>query len=200
MKKRATLNTRVMAVADLLPACYNPRKDLTQEDVQYQQLKNSIEEFDYVDPIIYNTKTKTLISGHQRLKVLKELGYEEIEVNCVDLNETREKALNIALNKISGEWNTEKLAELFEDFSTADLDLNSLGIAKECFAEFESFKFPDIVKSIESNVFSDTINSLRDTFSLTFEFPKDKQGQITKNLKEKGKSFYTSKFLEVLHA
>lgn len=125
MKKQAKLNTEIMAISDLLPADYNPRKDLTQDDIQYKQLRKSIQEFNYVDPLIYNTRTKTLVSGHQRLKVLKELGYEEIEVNCVCLDKPKEKALNIALNKISGEWDNEKLNEVLSGLS--DFDFDSIG-------------------------------------------------------------------------
>jgi hypothetical protein len=200
MKKQARLNAKIMPIAVLLPAGYNPRKDLTQEDAQYQQLKKSIQEFDYVDPLIYNTQTKTLVSGHQRLKILKELDYDEVEVNCVNLDGEREKALNIALNKITGEWDSDKLAELFEDLSGCDIDLDDLGIARECFAELEDFALSDVVGSIERNVFSGTLNEIASTFAITFEFPKEKQEHIASKLKENGKSFYTSKLLEVLCA
>ena len=86
----------------LIPATYNPRKDLKPNDEEYIKIKNSIINFGYVEPIIIN-KDFTVIGGHQRLKVLKELNYEKIECIVVDLDKTQEKALNIALNKISGE-------------------------------------------------------------------------------------------------
>ena len=84
------------------PAPYNPRLDLQPEDPEYQKLKKSIEEFDMVTPLIWNKQTGNLVGGHQRLKILIGQEIKEIEVSVVDLPEAKEKALNIALNKISG--------------------------------------------------------------------------------------------------
>lgn len=114
-------------IDDLLPAVYNPRKDLTPEDKEYQKIKRSIEEFGYVEPIIYNVATNTIVGGHQRLKVLKELGYTEIEVVEIEETEEREKALNIALNKIEGEWDMAALKDLLQDLDTGNLDMALTG-------------------------------------------------------------------------
>ena len=86
-------------------AKYNPRKDLKPGDEEYQKIKRSIEEFGFVSPLVVN-KDMTVIGGHQRLKVLIEMGYKEVECIVVDLEKTKEKALNIALNQIRGEWDT----------------------------------------------------------------------------------------------
>lgn len=94
------MNIQKINIEKLKPAEYNPRKDLQPEDEEYQNIKRSLLEFGYVAPVIVN-KDMTVIGGHQRLKVLKELGYTEIECNVVDLDKDREKALNIALNNIS---------------------------------------------------------------------------------------------------
>lgn len=114
-------------IDDLLPAVYNPRKDLTPNDKEYQKIKRSIEEFGYVEPIIYNVATNTIVGGHQRLKVLKELGYTEIEVVEIEETEEREKALNIALNKIEGEWDMAALKDLLQDLDTGNLDMALTG-------------------------------------------------------------------------
>jgi len=71
-------------------------------------------EFGYVDPIIVN-KDMTIIGGHQRYKVLVDLGYDELDCVVVDLPKDREKALNIALNKTSGEWDEALLIDLLGD-------------------------------------------------------------------------------------
>lgn len=105
---------------------YNPRKDLTEKDPEYQKIKNSIIEFGYVSPIIIN-QDNTVVGGHQRLKVLQELGYKEIECVIVEFDKNREKALNIALNKITGEWDYQKLETLFNELANADLDLSVTG-------------------------------------------------------------------------
>jgi len=88
----------------LNPAAYNPRKDLKPGDKEYEKLKRSIAEFGYVEPIIWNKTTGNVVGGHQRLKVLLDLGQTEIDCVIVELDDKREKALNLALNKIQGDW------------------------------------------------------------------------------------------------
>lgn len=113
-------------IENLKPAEYNPRIDLKPENIEYQKIKKSLIEFGYVAPIIVNTDM-TVISGHQRLKVLKELGYTEIDCNIVDLDKTKEKALNVALNKISGDWDNDKLEELLLELKDNNYDLDITG-------------------------------------------------------------------------
>lgn len=113
-------------INELKYANYNPRKKLKPEDKEYQKIKKSIEEFGYVEPIIIN-KDNTIIGGHQRLTVLKDLGYEEVEVIQIDIDKTKEKALNIALNKITGEWDYALLGDLLLDLDTQNYDLEITG-------------------------------------------------------------------------
>lgn len=80
--------------AELKAAVYNPRKDLQPEDVEYQQLRQSMERFGYVEPIVWNERTGNVVGGHQSLKVLLEKGAEVIDVSVVNLTEAEEKALN----------------------------------------------------------------------------------------------------------
>lgn len=115
-----------LKIDDLIPASYNPRKKLKPGDSEFEKIKNSITEFGYVDPVIVN-KDLTVIGGHQRLTVLKELGYTEIDCVVIDIDKTKEKALNVALNKISGEWNKELLAELIKDLQSLDYDIGFTG-------------------------------------------------------------------------
>lgn len=110
----------------LVPAEYNPRKKLKPGDAEFEKIKNSINEFGYVDPIIVN-KDLTVIGGHQRISVLKTLGYEEIDCVVIEVDKTKEKALNIALNKITGGWNKELLADLIKDLQGLDYDTSFTG-------------------------------------------------------------------------
>mgnify|MGYP002508687591 FL=1 len=105
-------------VSELKAATYNPRKDLKPGDAEYEKLKRSIQEFGYVEPVIWNKRTGVVVGGHQRLKVMKDLGFTEVDCVVVDLDEQKEKALNIALNKISGEWDTDLLTSLLKDLSS----------------------------------------------------------------------------------
>ncbi|MEA4969925.1 MAG: DNA modification methylase [Candidatus Pelethousia sp.] len=111
----------------LNPAAYNPRRDLKPGDKEYEKLKRSISEFGYVEPVIWNEKTGNVVGGHQRLKVLLDLGHTEIDCVVVDLDVQREMALNIALNKIQGEWDETKLAEIMADLDAAAFDVALTG-------------------------------------------------------------------------
>ena len=111
----------------LIPADYNPRKDLKPGDPEYEKLKRSIEQFGYVEPVIWNKTTGKVVGGHQRLKVLLDMGISEVECVVIEMDEEKEKALNIALNKISGEWDKDKLALLITDLQGADFDVSLTG-------------------------------------------------------------------------
>jgi DNA modification methylase len=111
----------------LIPADYNPRKDLKPGDPEYEKLKRSIEQFGYVEPVIWNKTTSHVVGGHQRLKVLLDMGITEVECVVIEMDEEKEKALNIALNKISGDWDKDKLALLIADLQGADFDVSLTG-------------------------------------------------------------------------
>ena len=116
-----------LPISELKPADYNPRKDLKPGDADYEKLKRSLTEFGYVEPVIYNHTTGHVVGGHQRLKVLADLGHTDVDCVVVELDETREKALNVALNKISGDWDESKLALLIADLDAADFDAELTG-------------------------------------------------------------------------
>ena len=124
--------------ADLLPADYNPRKDLKPGDAEYEKLKRSIEQFGYVEPVIWNKTTGRVVGGHQRLKVLMDMGLTKVDCVVVEMDEDKEKALNIALNKISGDWDKDKLALLIADLQGADFDVSLTG--------FEPAEIDDLFK------------------------------------------------------
>lgn len=160
------MNIQKINIEKLKAAEYNPRKDLKPEDEEYQKIKRSILEFGYVAPIIVNADM-TVIGGHQRLKVLKELGYEEVECNVVDLDKTKEKALNIALNKITGEWDNSKLEELLAELKETDIDMDMTG-----------FTFDEV-----DNILKDIEGSKEDNFDLDqalneIEEPTTRPGDI----------------------
>lgn len=167
---------------DLLkPAEYNPRKELKPKDIEYQKIKNSILEFGYVDPIIVN-KDYTVIGGHQRINVLKDLGYEEVDVVIIDIDKTKEKALNIALNKITGEWDLGKLADLLLDLDSENYDLLLTGFDDK---EIENLMAP-IEEEIPAEVeFSEVLGEEHNYIVLYFDNEVDwLQAESLFNLKE----------------
>lgn len=112
---------QTMRLKDIVPAEYNPRQNLQKGDYQYDRLHDSVERFGFIIPLVVNTRNNTLISGHQRYKVLAEMGVEEVEVIAVNLDDEREKMLNIAMNRIESDWDYEKLNELLKEYSEDDL-------------------------------------------------------------------------------
>jgi ParB-like chromosome segregation protein Spo0J len=120
-------------IADLKAAEYNPRQ-ISEE--QFTQLKKSIEGFGAVEPIVINKNIKrknVVVGGHQRLKVMKALGWEEVPCVEVDLPLAREKELNIRLNKNTGEFDFDILANEFdiEDLIEWGFSENELELGKE---------------------------------------------------------------------
>jgi len=111
------MEIRNIPIVALKPADYNPRK-ISHHVLK--TLKANIKEFGMVDPLIVNSDM-TIIGGHQRFKACLELGF--IEVPCVVLNLTKskERALNLALNKVTGDWDRLKLEKLLHDIDSIDL-------------------------------------------------------------------------------
>ena len=160
------MNIQKIKIDKLIQANYNTRKDLKPGDAEYIKIKNSIENFGYVSPLIIN-KDMTVIGGHQRLKVLKELGFTELECIIVDLDKTKEKALNIALNKIQGDWDEEKLEALLQELKLDDFD-----------TELTGFDFDEV-----DEILKDVTGSKEDNFDIDsayeeIEEPITKQGDI----------------------
>lgn len=121
------MNIATLRLADLNPAKYNPRKDLTPADPEYQHIKNSIENFGYIDPIIVNTRNNVIVGGHQRFKILAQLGYEEADCVLVDFDEADEKACNAALNKAQGDWDDKALEDLLKELDEMGVNMTQYG-------------------------------------------------------------------------
>lgn len=145
------MNIQKIEIAKLKPAEYNPRKDLKPEDEEYQRIKKSIVEYGCVIPLVVN-KDMTIIGGHQRLKILKDLGYTEIECVVVDYDKSKEKGCNIILNNenVSGEWDNTKLEELMEELKKEDFNMEMTG-----------FSFDEV-----DNILKDITGSKEDDFDI----------------------------------
>jgi DNA modification methylase len=113
------MEIKKMQISQIQKADYNPRVELKLGDPAYEKLKNSIETFGFCKPLVFNRRTGHIVGGNQRLTVLKDLGYTEAEVVVVELPLEQEKAFNIALNKIQGDWDEGKLALLLDELTKA---------------------------------------------------------------------------------
>ena len=164
-----TPELRVIPVQDLKPAAYNPRKKLKPGDSEYEKIKKSIEEFGFADALVVN-KDMTIIGGHQRLTVAMELGYTEVPCTVVDIDKTREKALNIALNKITGVWDEVLLAELLKDIEASGLSPMMTGFEppemEQLFNKVASTEVSEDEFDVESELKKPTISKLGDLWHL----------------------------------
>ena len=146
MTNQPTMEIKELPLKELKPAAYNPRKKLKKGDKEYEKIKQSLLKFGYVDPIIVN-EDLTVIGGHQRLTVLKDLDYETAKCVIVDLPKEDEKALNIALNKITGQWDEALLADLLLDLQESDFNLDLTG--------FELPEIDDILSNVHDKELSE---------------------------------------------
>lgn len=122
------MDIRKIDIKKIKPARYNPRVELKPGDQEYENLRKSLEVYGYVDPVIWNKRTGNLVGGHQRYKILVAEGLKEIEVSVVDLSPSKEKMLNLALNKIQGRWDDEKLAQIVDELmAMPDFDPDQIG-------------------------------------------------------------------------
>lgn len=110
------MELRRIKISKLKEAPYNPRVALKPGDAEFEKLKRSIIDFGDVEPIVWNERSGYVVGGHQKLAVLKFMGETETLVSVVDLDDTQEKQLNIALNKIKGSWEHTKLEAILSQF------------------------------------------------------------------------------------
>jgi len=163
------LNIKKIPMSKIRPAAYNPRKDLKPGDPEYKKLLKSIDEFECVEPLVWNRRTGNLVGGHQRLKIFAARGDTDVMCSVVDLSAEREKALNLALNKITGTWDNEKLAALLDELiRVPDFDFDVTG-----------FDLPEASKLIDEILNSKT----DDGFDIESELakitkPQTKPGEI----------------------
>lgn len=131
-------------LSELRFAPYNPRKI---SEKQMEILKKSIKEHGIVDPLIWNRRTGFVVGGNQRLAALIDLEYEKTWVAVIDVTPERERILNVALNKISGQWDFPKLKDLLTDIDTGEFDIELTGFDAEeietLITDFQVIEPPD---------------------------------------------------------
>lgn len=162
----------VKRIADMNRAAYNPRVDLQPEDEEYQAIERSLKRHGLVQPIVWNRRTNTVVSGHQRLTVLEAQGETEVTVSVVDLDDIQEKELNVALNKIAGEWDDDKLSvilnELGEEATDTGFTLPEIDVLRD---ELKSC-FDDVTAPDEEEPTEEPEESF--LLSLTFDAADEK--------------------------
>jgi len=128
----------------LKPAEYNPRQ-LTK--AQYQQIRKSLETFGFAEPIVINKhegREGVIIGGHQRFRIAKDMGMQDIPCVELDLDLEQEKELNIRLNKNQASFDMDSLANFFEKDFLLNVGFNEaeLGMFLDDFEE-EFYSYDD---------------------------------------------------------
>ena len=127
MHKADDIQVEYLPIDDLHPDPANPRR-ITEAELA--ALTRSVEEWGIVRPVLARRADRVVIGGHQTLLAARKLGWTTIPVILVDLTPTQAHLLNIALNRISGEWDQDLLARLLADLDQApetDLALTGFG-------------------------------------------------------------------------
>lgn len=167
-------------IRDLNRASYNPRIDLIPGDTEYENLRRSITTYGMLIPVIWNKRTGNVVGGHQRLTVLENEGETEVDVSVVDLDETQERQLNVALNKIEGGWDEEKLAELLAELGD---DATLTGFTQQ---EIDSLT-NDIDSLIDGATVDEELRAIEELFNVSLTFDKADQEELKAYVKDYGK-------------
>lgn len=160
-QKYPTLLTK--KISELSPARYNPRKISSDA---LGRLTKSLSELGNLQPITWNAKTGNIVGGHQRLKCYSALGKDEVEVWAVWLDEAQEKAANIALNKLSGEFDLPQLKDILEELDTGEIDLDITGFGTDELADLMEQTKPEVEEDEVPEVPVDAITKPGDLWLL----------------------------------
>ena len=131
-------------LADIIPAPYNPREDIEPGTEEYKRLRKSLEDHGMVEPPVVNIHNMRCIGGNQRLTVLRDMGVEEVLCSVIDQpDESKEMKLCLALNRIEGRWDTEKLGELLRDDDVVQFETGFDPDELAVYRHLEDTKDPD---------------------------------------------------------
>ena len=167
-------------IRDMDRAAYNPRIELIPGDTEYENLRRSITTYGLIIPVVWNKRTNRVVGGHQRLTVLENEGETEVDVSVVDLDETQERQLNVALNKVEGGWDEEKLGDLLAELGD---DAPLTGFTQ---AEIDSLT-NDIDSLIDGDTVDEELKAIEELFNVSLTFDKADQEELKAYVKDYGK-------------
>ena len=138
---RPKLEVVNVPIGNLEPCAWNPRTLSTKDR---NDLKRSLETFGCVEPLVIRKADMSIVGGHQRFNTASELGWPDVPCVILDMTEIEAKLLNISLNKISGDWDTDRLQSLLGEIATEDVDLGLTGFDDATMANLGIFLDPDL--------------------------------------------------------
>lgn len=167
-------------IRDMDRAAYNPRIELIPGDTEYENLRRSITTYGLIIPVVWNKRTNRVVGGHQRLTVLENEGETEVDVSVVDLDETQERQLSVALNKVEGGWDEEKLGDLLAELGE---DATLTGFTQQ---EIDSLT-NDIDSLIDGDTVDEELKAIEELFNVSLTFDKADQEELKAYVKDYGK-------------
>ena len=167
-------------IRDMDRAAYNPRIELIPGDTEYENLRRSITTYGLIIPVVWNKRTNRVVGGHQRLTVLENEGETEVDVSVVDLDETQERQINVALNKVEGGWDEEKLGDLLAELGE---DATLTGFTQQ---EIDSLT-NDIDSLIDGDTVDEELKAIEELFNVSLTFDKADQEELKAYVKDYGK-------------
>ncbi|MFN6474036.1 MAG: ParB N-terminal domain-containing protein [Nostoc sp. SerVER01] len=161
---------------DQLDKMVNPKNPRWMPESQMAALEESLKEFGLVEPLIVNTRNNQVVGGHQRIQAGKNAGYKKLTAVLVDLPYDQEMALNLSLNKIKGDWDYDKLAEILSTFDSEDLagtgftSQETEAIVANAITEAENLAFGDdsVVEEIRNRSDEEVEEELESTVKVQF--------------------------------
>ncbi len=172
------MQIRTIPIDQLQPAPYNPRIALQPGSPEYRRLERSLQEFDLVQPVVWNERTGHVVGGHQRITVLKNQGVTELQAVIVDLPLEKEKALNITLNNsnVGSDWDAAKLVDLVAELcDLPDFDATLTGFDGEELNDLLMSPTPDFMPENDDETESDKVR-------VTLEIPLDDWDDVRPDL------------------
>ena len=178
--QRASLTIERKKISEINRAAYNPRIDLIPGDTEYENLRRRRGSSGRLVRVVWQQRTNFVGGGHQRLTVLENEGETEVDVSVVDLDDVQERQLNIALNKIEGGWDEEKLAALLAELGD---DATLTGFTQQ---EIDSLT-NDIDSLIDGDTVDEELRAIEELFNVSLTFDKADQAELKAFVKDYGK-------------
>ncbi len=153
---------------------------LNPGDQAWKKLERSLDEFELVQPVVWNRKTEHVVSGYQRLAVLKHRGAKHVDCVVVELSLEKEKALNITLNnsEVGSDWDATKLVDIVGELqSLPDFDANLTG--------FDEQQLRDLVLAPASDDFNADNEQIDESLHrVSLEVPNETWEEVSELLNE----------------
>lgn len=136
---------KVLPLADIVECPYNPRVAIERNTPEYDTLRRSLEQHEVVEPLVVNVHNMRCIGGNQRLTVMRDMGISEVLCSIIDQpDEAKEKKLCLALNRIGGRWDTDKLGDLLRDDEVLEWETGFDEAEVRLYRQIEDAQEPDV--------------------------------------------------------